>query len=44
MAISHIDIAIARVQDAEATNGMFAAAAAVQEMQLKAAAADAAAG
>lgn len=43
MAISHIDIAIARVQDAEATNGMFAAAA-VQEMQLKAAAADAAAG
>ena len=36
MAISHIDIAIVRVHDAEATYAMFAAAA-VQELQLKAA-------
>ena len=36
MAISHIDIAIVRVHDAEASNAMFAAAA-VQELQLKAA-------
>ena len=34
--ISHIDIAIVRVHDAEASNALFAAAA-VQEMQLKAA-------
>ena len=36
MAISHTDIAIVRVHDAEATYAMFAAAA-VQELQLKAA-------
>ena len=36
MAISHIDIVIVRVHDAEAKYAMFAAAA-VQEMQLKAA-------